>query len=270
MFSHWGLLRPAHSVGAARLCRPRDVPCRGSERAQPEERHRAGCLSAKFHPELNPIERYWAALKDYLRVNTQYEARGLRKLLVKALTEGVPADSFGRYFRASGRIASAYRLGCNYELARWATQKCRSHRCIPPERMKLLREEFDKKAAGQRAGPAAAVVQEEQKEAKPAAVHGQFKPQNVGVKRKRVAHKDQNQPAEPAPVGQEEFWIQCSAMRKGKSCGKWRSIHDDDRAKYERRAADVPFSCCELDGEGCDERCDWCNRAVCRGGCSER
>jgi hypothetical protein len=85
----------------------------------------------KFHPELNPIERYWAALKGYLRLNTAWTTEGLRELLPLALTKGVPSESFGRYFRACFRIMTAYRLGCSHALASFASRQFASHRSIP-------------------------------------------------------------------------------------------------------------------------------------------
>jgi len=101
---------------------------------------RRGRQSPKYHPELNPIERYWASLKAFLRKNTAWTAEGLRKLLPRALSAkagheaeggGVPPQQFGRYFRKSGRIASAYRLGCSFALASFAATKFKSHRGIP-------------------------------------------------------------------------------------------------------------------------------------------
>ena len=87
----------------------------------------------KFHCELNPIERVWSALKFHLRANTPGNAQALRKYLPTALSTGIPEDSWGRYFRLSWRLMSAYRLGCSYALAVFAAKTYRSHRAIPGE-----------------------------------------------------------------------------------------------------------------------------------------
>jgi hypothetical protein len=86
----------------------------------------------KFHPELNPIERFWAALKRYLRKHCKYSAPGLRNMLPKALLE-VPGETFGRYFRKSLRFVHAYQRGCSYALAEFAAKKYKSHRGLPSD-----------------------------------------------------------------------------------------------------------------------------------------
>jgi hypothetical protein len=85
----------------------------------------------KFHPELNPIERYWAALKNLLREFPAGTAAKHRIALKKALTDGVKREQFGRYVRKSLRVADAYRLGCSYTLADFAARKYKSHRGMP-------------------------------------------------------------------------------------------------------------------------------------------
>jgi hypothetical protein len=52
----------------------------------------------KFHPELNPIERYWASLKRMLRNDPAGSAAKHRAALRQALVGGVPGVEFGRYF----------------------------------------------------------------------------------------------------------------------------------------------------------------------------
>jgi len=121
----------------AQKCRLREVT---DEYNKEHGTHHTIHFLPKYHPELNPIERYWASLKAFLRKNTAWTAEGLRKLLPRALSAkagheaeggGVPPQQFGRYFRKSGRIASAYRLGCSFALASFAATKFKSHRGIP-------------------------------------------------------------------------------------------------------------------------------------------
>jgi hypothetical protein len=100
----------------------------------------------KFHCELNPIERVWAALKFHLRRVCPGSAAKLRECLPSALHTAVPPTSWGRYFRACFRVMSAYRLGCSYPLAKFASKKYKSHRAIPSSQtlddiLKSLEEE---------------------------------------------------------------------------------------------------------------------------------
>ena len=131
----------------AQQCRLREVT---DEYNEQHGTHHTLLFLPKYHPELNPIERYWASLKAYLRKNTAWTAEGLRKLLPKALSEGVPPEQFGRYFRKSGRIASAYRLGCSFALASFAATKFKSHRGIPDD---ATLEKMGKELAGKLGTP---------------------------------------------------------------------------------------------------------------------
>jgi hypothetical protein len=89
----------------------------------------------KFHPELNPIERFWASLKRWLR--DEGGGDGIKKhraQVVKGLAgEAVQAEEFGRYFRKSFRMMDAYRRGCSYTLAAFAAKKYKNHRTIPTD-----------------------------------------------------------------------------------------------------------------------------------------
>ena len=90
------------------------------------------CPSSTVPCELNPIERVWAALKLHLRKEHPGSATALRKCLPNALHTAVPATSWGRYFRRSFRVASAYRMGCSFALAEYACRKYKSqYRAIP-------------------------------------------------------------------------------------------------------------------------------------------
>jgi hypothetical protein len=61
---------------------------------------------------------------------------GVRSALVAghlAMSAALNHDAWGRYFRKSFRIASAYRRGCSFALAEFAARKYKSHRAIPSD-----------------------------------------------------------------------------------------------------------------------------------------
>ena len=87
----------------------------------------------KFHPELNPIERVWAALKFYCRENCTYSAGGLRRLIPTALDKGWKPEAVGHYYRKCLRFAEAYDRGFSYSAAEFASRKYKSHRGLPSE-----------------------------------------------------------------------------------------------------------------------------------------
>ena len=87
----------------------------------------------KFHPELNPIERFWAFLKRFLRNNCQYSMLKLRAGLPKAIWECAQPATIGKCFNTCFRFMSAYARNLSYTLASLATKQYRGHRCIPSD-----------------------------------------------------------------------------------------------------------------------------------------
>ncbi len=81
----------------------------------------------EFHPELNPIERFWATLKRYLRQNFTYSAPKLRALLPLTLEEIGFQGCTGRFFRKSKRMMEVFRLrpDSRYTLGKWFAENGR-------------------------------------------------------------------------------------------------------------------------------------------------
>ena len=84
----------------------------------------------KYHCELNPIESYWGASKRYARANCDYSFTGLEKCVPKSL-ESVSLSCIRKFFRRCTHFIEAYNAGCDYELAKFAHKKYKSHRRIP-------------------------------------------------------------------------------------------------------------------------------------------
>jgi len=102
----------------------------------------------KFHCELNWIERYWGATKDYLRKHCTYSLPGLRSALPIALSQALdelPADMRDgtdcelpvspifkqrRWARISWQYMAEYRkrLDCNEAVRAVAAQRSSRHR----------------------------------------------------------------------------------------------------------------------------------------------
>ena len=100
----------------------------------------AGHLTAmlpKCHPELNPIEQYWAALKEYLRRVCGYSFPDLKANVPKAIRDGCPLDQIQRYFRRADRFVELYRFEAENgvelpgPVREFAMKKYKRHRTVP-------------------------------------------------------------------------------------------------------------------------------------------
>lgn len=84
----------------------------------------------KFHPELNPIERMWSNMKNYVKQNLHICDGSLDELeqLMKEGMERIPVSTARRYFQRVWAYFEAYRNGHPLiEAEAWVKQR-RSHR----------------------------------------------------------------------------------------------------------------------------------------------
>lgn len=90
----------------------------------------------KCHPELNPIEQFWAAVKEWLRRNCGYTFAELRKNVPIALRV-VPVEQVQRYFRRAERFEALYLFEADGKMElppavrEYAMKKFKRHRIVP-------------------------------------------------------------------------------------------------------------------------------------------
>ena len=85
-----------------------------------------------FHCELNFIEYFWGAAKQYTRDNCEYDFESLKCLVPEALA-GVPNELIWKYPARTERIMEAYRSGVIYastEYEHLVSRRYASHRRI--------------------------------------------------------------------------------------------------------------------------------------------
>jgi hypothetical protein len=84
----------------------------------------------RFHCELNYIEYFWAAVKEYAREHCDYSFKGLKEVVPRAL-ESVEVLTIRKFARRAQRYMDAYRKGLTQAQAEFAVKTYRSHRRIP-------------------------------------------------------------------------------------------------------------------------------------------
>jgi hypothetical protein len=104
----------------------------------------------KCHPELNPIEQFWAGLKEYLRRKCGYSFPALKANLPGAV-RCVPLQQVQRYYRRSERFMQLYlqeaTLGVDLpgEVRAFAMKKCKRHRGVPASLLSDLQSALEGK-----------------------------------------------------------------------------------------------------------------------------
>jgi hypothetical protein len=100
----------------------------------------------KFHPEMNPIEYFWAWIKCWFRERSNGNWQKAKALVAESL-QLCPLPTIRRFFRRADRYASVYRLGATGPIAEFAVRKYRSHRGVQAKDLDVARAEWDKRKA---------------------------------------------------------------------------------------------------------------------------
>ena len=96
------------------------------------------CFLPKFHCEFNPIEMYWALLKQYTRRNCDYTWKGLEESLLPKAIKSVSLKVIRRMFQNVHRHLEAYHFGLTPKQVAFAVKKFSRHRSIPRHFMEKL------------------------------------------------------------------------------------------------------------------------------------
>lgn len=99
----------------------------------------------KFHPEMNPIEYFWAWVKRWFRERSNGTWQKAKELIREALRL-CPLATIRRFFRRANRYACVYRLGATGPIAEFAVKRYRSHRGVLAEELEVAQAEWDKRA----------------------------------------------------------------------------------------------------------------------------
>lgn len=104
----------------------------------------------KCHPELNPIEQFWAAVKECLRRNCLYTLPGLKKNLPAAI-RCVPLAQVQRYCRRADRFVDMCTREAELGVAlpgavrAFAMKRCKRHRTVPATLLDDLASDLEAK-----------------------------------------------------------------------------------------------------------------------------
>jgi transposase len=98
----------------------------------------------KFHPEMNPIEYFWAWIKRYFREQSNGQWKKAQELTAEALA-ACPLPTIRRFFRRADRYASVYHDGVTGPVAEFAVKQYRSHRVVKKTEIEVAEANWKKK-----------------------------------------------------------------------------------------------------------------------------
>jgi len=105
----------------------------------------------KYHPELNPIEQFWAGLKEYLRRVCGYSITELQVNVPVGLRTAVPLQQVQRYYRRVERFETLYLFDFNHDfelpaaVREYAMKKYKRHRKVPDTLLNDVTQELEAK-----------------------------------------------------------------------------------------------------------------------------
>ncbi|KAJ7150019.1 hypothetical protein C8R43DRAFT_1088096 [Mycena crocata] len=101
----------------------------------------------KFHPEMNPIEYFWAwtRIKPWFRERSTGNWQKAKQLVAEAPC-ACPLATIRRLFRRANRYASVYRLGATGPVAEFAVKKYCSHRGVLKTELDVAMALWERKA----------------------------------------------------------------------------------------------------------------------------
>ena len=83
----------------------------------------------KFHPEMNPIEYFWAWVKRWFQEHSNGTWQKAKDLVDQGLRL-CPIPTIRHFYQRVDRYASVYRLGATGPIAEFAVKQFRSHRGV--------------------------------------------------------------------------------------------------------------------------------------------
>jgi hypothetical protein len=100
----------------------------------------------KFHPEMNPIEYFWAWIKRWFQERSNGNWQKAKDLVAEAL-QLCPLPTIRRSFRRANHYACVYRLGATGPIAEFAVKRYCSHRGAQARDLDIARAEWEKQKA---------------------------------------------------------------------------------------------------------------------------
>jgi hypothetical protein len=100
----------------------------------------------KFHPEMNPIEYFWAWVKQWFGECSNGTWQKVKDLVNEGLRL-CPLPTIRRFYWHADHYASVYQLGATGPIAEFAVKKYRSHCGVRTKELNIATAEWKAKAA---------------------------------------------------------------------------------------------------------------------------